>query len=74
MSEPFLSTEYDNIYPKNEHLFNCAFFSKYYHSNNSVYYIVQDERVQFEDNRHINNDGRYIYDILIHIQVIMFII
>ena len=59
MSEPFLSTEYDDI--TNEHLFNCAFFSKHYHSNNIMVFtnIVQDERAQLEDNGHTNNDGRY---------------
>ena len=67
--ELFLSTEYDDI--TNEHLFNCAFFSKHYHSNNIMVFtnIVQDERAQLEDNGHTNNDGRYIYDILIDVQV-----
>ena len=49
MFEPFLSTEYDDI--TNENVFNCAFFSKYYHSNNIMVFtnIVQDERVQMRD-------------------------
>ena len=37
--------------------------------------IVQDERAQLVDNGHNNNnDGGSVYDKLIHIQVIMFII
>ena len=36
--------------------------------------IVQDERAQLTDNGYTNNDGRSVYDKLIHIQVIMFII
>ena len=36
--------------------------------------IVQDERAQLADNGYTNNNSRSVYDKLIHLQVIMFII